>query len=108
MGGTTNQATLAQAGIRARVQALGLTLGQTVHIGSVASIGADVIHGFQNSAANDMVGYARVISMSGGSVVFDKVSPMPCGSPIAVRQRRQLTFSSESSFATRQWIMRIT
>ena len=71
---TSKQATLAQAGIRARVQALGLTFGQTVHIGSVASIGADVINGFQNSAANDMVGYARVVSMSGGSIVFDKVS----------------------------------
>ena len=52
----------------------GLTIGQTVHIGSVEDLGADVINGFQNANANDMVGYARVVSIATGSVVFDKVS----------------------------------
>ena len=38
-------------------------------------LGADVINGFQQgSVANNMVGYARVVSIATGSVVFDKVS----------------------------------
>ena len=71
---TAKQATLALTAIGTNLAASGLTLGQTVHIGSVASLGADVINGFENGAANDMVGYARVVSIATGSVVFDKVS----------------------------------
>ena len=71
---TAKQATLALAAIGTKLAAAGLTIGQTVHIGSVEDLGADVINGFQNANANDMVGYARVVSIATGSVVFDKVS----------------------------------
>ena len=75
VGGTTNQATLALAAIGTNLTARGLTPGQTVHIGSVETLGADVINGFQQgTVANNMVGYARVVSIATGSVVFDKVS----------------------------------
>ena len=67
------QATLAETGIGAALQALGLTLGQRVHIGSVAEIGGAIQNAFENTAANDMFGYARVISFATDSVVFDKV-----------------------------------
>ena len=70
----SKQATLTWGTIGTRLLARGLTIGQTVHIGSVASVGADVINGFQTAVANDMVGYARVVSTAAGSVVFDKVS----------------------------------
>ena len=69
------QATLALAGVGTALRNRGLTVGQTVHIGSVESVGADVSNGFTAAAANDMVGYARVVSIANGSVVFDKVSP---------------------------------
>ena len=69
------QATLAGvAGIGMTLAALGLTVGQFVHIGSVANAGAALINGFEFAAANDMVGYARVRSISSNSVIFDKVS----------------------------------
>ena len=72
---TAKQATLALAAIGTNLAARGLTPGQTVHIGSVETLGADVINGFQQgTVANNMVGYARVVSIATGSVVFDKVS----------------------------------
>ena len=69
------QATLAGvAGIGTTLADLGLTPGQFVHIGSVASAGDAILNGFEDAAVNDMVGYARVRSIAAGSVVFDKVS----------------------------------
>ena len=70
----SKQATLTLAAIGTALEARDLTLGQTVHIGSVESIGDDIANGFRAAAANDMVGYARVVSLAPGSVVFDKVS----------------------------------
>ena len=70
------QATLSGvAGIGTILGALGLIVGQVVHIGSVASAGAGVINGFQNAAPNDMVGYARVRSISTDAIIFDKLDP---------------------------------
>ena len=49
--------------------------GQTIHIGSVEEIGDDIDNGFRAlQRYNDMVGYARVVSITNNSVVFDKVS----------------------------------
>ena len=47
---TAKQATLALAAIGTNLTARGLTPGQTVHIGSVDDLGADVINGFENGA----------------------------------------------------------
>ena len=51
----------------------GLTAGQFVHIGS-GTAGA-VINAFENAAANDMFGYARIrsINTAGGTITFDKL-----------------------------------
>lgn len=71
----TDQATLNLTGITAALQALGVIAGMTLHIGSIASPGdTTVTNAFENSAANDMFGYARVVSFpDANSVVFDKV-----------------------------------
>lgn len=68
------RATLTSTGTGTALQALGLTPGQFVHVGSVATIGGAFQNGFENVAANDMVGYARVVSLSADTVVFDKVA----------------------------------
>lgn len=52
--------------------ALGLTPGQVIHIGSKDASG-DVQNAFENALPNDMFGAARVVSISGGTVVLDKV-----------------------------------
>lgn len=66
------EATLNLTGIVAELQALGLTVGQFVHVGSGA-VGS-VAQAFENAAANDMFGYARVKSFTGADdVIFDKV-----------------------------------
>lgn len=65
------RATLAATGLGTLLQSLGLTAGQTVHIGSYS--GGAVQRAFENAAANDMFGHARVVSFTTGSVVFDKV-----------------------------------
>ena len=49
-----------------------LTVGQHVHFGSPDSAGA-VTNAFTNVTAEDTFGYARVRSISGASVVFDKL-----------------------------------
>ncbi len=68
------QATLAGvSGIGTTLFALGLTVGQFVHVGSIVSLGGSIQNGFENAAANDMFGYARVLSMTADTVVFDKV-----------------------------------
>ncbi len=70
----TSRATLNASGIVAAVQALGLTQGQIVHIGSIITLGGDIQNAFENTSANDMYGFARVRSFSGADdVVFDKV-----------------------------------
>lgn len=69
------QATLAGVtGLGTTLIALGLTAGQIVHIGSIASLGGGIQNAFENSAANDMFGYARVVSIAANSIVFDKVA----------------------------------
>ncbi len=72
--GGEQQATLAGvSGIGTTLFALGMTRGQFVHIGSIAALAGAVQNGFQNTAANDMFGYVRVLSMTANTVVFDKV-----------------------------------
>lgn len=71
---STGQATLTSTGVGTELQALGLTAGQFVHIGSVSALGGSIQNAFENSATNDMYGYARVVSFpDADSVVFDKV-----------------------------------
>ena len=72
---SSKQASLGLTGVGTILGNLGLTPGQLVHVGSVAELGADVINGFQNNAANDIVGYARVLSITNNSVVFNKLDP---------------------------------
>ena len=68
------QATLTSTGIGTALQALNLTLGQLVHVGSIASLGGSIQNAFENAAANDMFGYARVIGFpTADTVLFDKV-----------------------------------
>lgn len=69
-----NRATLGQTGVGTSLQTRGLTVGQFVHIGSVASVGSSFQNAFENTDANDMRGYARVVSISADAVVFDKLS----------------------------------
>jgi hypothetical protein len=58
--------------IGTELQALGLTVGQRVHIGS-GPVGA-VINAFENAGANDMFGFATVVSFpDADSVIFDKL-----------------------------------
>jgi hypothetical protein len=71
--GAAAQATLALTGLGTELQALGLTAGQFVHVGSIASAGGAIQNAFENSAANDMYGYARAVSFTANAVVFDKV-----------------------------------
>lgn len=71
--GTERQATLSSTGIGTALQALGLTVGQVVHVGSIATADGAIQNAFENSAANDMFGYARVLSFTADTVVFDKV-----------------------------------
>lgn len=67
-------ATLALTGIGTELAALGLTVGQFVHIGSISTAGSTAIsNAFQNAAANDMYGWARVKTISADAVVFDKL-----------------------------------
>lgn len=67
------QATLSNTGTGTLLAALGLTAGQLVHIGSIASLNGAIQNAFENSSANDMYGYARVVSIAADDVVFDKV-----------------------------------
>ncbi len=69
----SKQATLQMTGLGTTLLGLGLTPGQFVHIGSIAAAGnTSIVNAFQNTAANDMHGYARVASISANRVVFDK------------------------------------
>lgn len=70
-----NTGTLSLTGIETTLQTLGLNVGQTVHIGSIASEGGSIQNAFENSATNDMYGLCRVKSFGTDSVVFDKLAP---------------------------------
>lgn len=69
----TRRATLSSAADIADFSVFGITPGQTVHIGSFDGTG--IVNGFENAAANDMVGYARVVTVSAGTITFDNVEP---------------------------------
>jgi hypothetical protein len=71
--GGSNQATLSETGVGTLLAQLGLTAGQFVHVGSIATAGGAIQNAFENSAANDMYGWARVVSVGTDDVVFDKV-----------------------------------
>lgn len=72
---TTNTATLAVTGIQATLAGLGIIPGTAIHVGSIATSGGAIQNAFQNSAANDMHGWARVLSFpDANSVRFDKVA----------------------------------
>ena len=66
-------ATLASTGVDASLVAAGLLVGQMVHIGSIASLGGAIQNALENGGANDMFGYARVVSFDTDEVVFDKL-----------------------------------
>ena len=52
--------------------ALGVNVGQFIHVGSPDGAGG-VTNAFENGAANDMFGYARVITIAGGTLTLDKL-----------------------------------
>lgn len=54
--------------------ALGLTAGQVIHIGSPDGSGG-VTNAFTNNDANDMFGYARILSIAGATMTMDKIDP---------------------------------
>jgi hypothetical protein len=70
--GTSKTAILASAGDITDWSALGLVAGQHIHVGSLTAGGA-ITNAFENAAANDMYGMARIRSMSGGSLTLDRV-----------------------------------
>lgn len=53
--------------------ALGLSVGQYIHIGSLD--GTTVTNAFRNVSSNDMYGLARIKSVNGLNLVCDKVDP---------------------------------
>lgn len=71
---TTETAQLISAADITDFTQFGLTPGQFVHIGSPDGSGG-VTNAFENGAANDMFGYARIrsIDATGGTITFDKL-----------------------------------
>ncbi len=67
----TETADLLLTGIGTELAALGLTVGQLVHIGS--GVSGAVVNAFENAAANDMFGYARCKVIAANAVTFDKL-----------------------------------
>ena len=72
-------ATLVSTGIAQTLMGAGLSVGQLVHIGSVASAGAadvsDLANGMGGGAGDLRYGYARVAGFSGNdTIVFDKLT----------------------------------
>ena len=65
---TTKRGTLTLAGLGTKLLASNLTVGQFVHIGSKAG------NAFRMTVDDDVSGYARVVSVAAGSIVFDKLS----------------------------------
>lgn len=71
----SSTATLAVTGITAVLQGLGVIPGMGIHIGSIASAGGSIQNAFQNTVANDMHGWVRVVSFpDANSVLVDKVA----------------------------------
>ena len=70
----TKTAALTSAADIADWSALGLTPGQVIHIGSPDGSGG-VTNAFTNIAANDMFGYARILSISGATMTMDRIDP---------------------------------
>lgn len=70
----SNEAVLTSAGDITDFSQFGLQAGMFVHIGSPDGSGG-VTNAFENAAANDMYGYARIksINTTGGTITFDKV-----------------------------------
>ena len=68
-----SQATLTVTGLGTLLQALNLTPGQFVHIGSIASLGGAIQNAFDDSGTNDAYGYCRVVGVEANAIVFDKV-----------------------------------
>ncbi len=61
-------------GLGTQLIALGLTAGQVIHVGSILNDGeTTIVNAFENSVADDMFGYARVVSISADAAIFDKV-----------------------------------
>ena len=71
--GSAVQATLTSVGAAIDFTTLGIPIGMFVHIGSPDGSGG-VTNAFENSVANDMFGYARVVSVVAKTIVFDKVA----------------------------------
>ena len=71
---TAKTAALVSAADIANWAALGLTPGQVVHIGSPDGAGG-VANAFTNLVADDMFGYARVLSIAGATMTMDKIDP---------------------------------
>lgn len=112
--GGNKRGTLNAIGLGALLQGLGLTPGQLLHIGSVASIGGAV----QNSFDGGVFGYARVVSFpDADNVVFDKTdttlqvsAPDPAGDldlvfgefirnrPVGDAEYLERTFQFEGTF----------
>jgi len=67
----TARATMNLTGLGTQLIALGLTAGQIVHIGSPNIAVTAIQNAFENAAANDMYGHARVVSITANDVVFD-------------------------------------
>ena len=72
--GTNRRATLTSAADITDFTQFGFVVGQSVHIGSRDANNA-IQNAFENSAANDMFGFARVIAIGTNTVTFDKVAP---------------------------------
>ena len=66
-----NSATLSSIGVGNRV---GLKEGMFVYIGSIATEGGAIQNAFENAAANDIYGKARIRSISANSIVFDQLA----------------------------------
>jgi len=68
----TSTAQLISAGDITDWPALGFTVGQAIHVGSKTTAGV-IQFAFENSVADDMFGYARIVSMVSGVMTVDKV-----------------------------------
>lgn len=70
----TARATLSATGLATTLQALGLTAGGLIHLGSVTAVGGALQNGLDNGGT-DTHGYARVHSFSGtDDIILDKLA----------------------------------
>jgi len=68
----TKRATLTAASTAVDFTTLGLTVGQSIQIGSMVS--GDIGNAFENNEANDMYGSGRIRVINAATLVMDKVS----------------------------------